>query len=85
MLHICLSSTRDWVCFNSTLFTNLPRKDAMKRKSPDIGHLSPPCPHLVSDLSPAPLLISRGIEVTLPFFPCCCRIAVAYGHSSSLQ
>lgn len=56
-----------------------------KKKSPDIGHLSPPCPHLVSDLSPAPLLISRGIEVTLPLFLLCCRIAVAYGHSSSLQ
>lgn len=39
-----------------------------------------PCPHLVSDLSLTPLLISQGIKVTLPLFSCCQRIDVAYGR-----
>lgn len=54
------------------------RKDTSKNGL-DIGHPSPTCPQLVTDLSLAPLLISQGIKVTLPLFLCCQRIVMAYG------
>lgn len=55
------------VVFTELLFSvseQLLRKDTSK-DCLDIGHPSPPCPHLVSDLSLAPL-ISQGIKVTPP-------------------
>lgn len=56
------------VVFTQLLFSvsvQLLRKDTSKNCL-DIGHPSPPCPHLVSDLSLAPLLISQGIKSHSP-------------------
>lgn len=66
-------------CYSQWGSQQLLRKDTSKNCL-DIGHPSPLCPHLVSDLSLVPFLISQGIKATLPLFSCCQRVAVAYGH-----
>lgn len=65
-------------CYSQWGSEQLLRKDTSKNCL-DIGHPSPPCPHLVGDLSLAPL-ISQGIKVTPPLFSCCQHIAVVYGR-----
>lgn len=57
---LCLPS-----CYSQWVSDQLIRKDTSKNCL-DIGHPSPPCPHLVSDLSLAPLLISQGIKSHSP-------------------
>lgn len=72
------------IYFSRSGHEQLSRKDALKIVL-TLGTFVLRAPNLVSDLSLAPLLISRGIKITLPLFSCCHHIAGAYGQSSSLQ